>query len=80
MKPTVGRIVHFVLDEGKHAGEHRPAIVVRVWSDDLINIEVFTDGENDGYGQSLRDNIVWQTSVRRDDSHRPHTWHWPERE
>lgn len=48
----VGRIVNYVLPDGRSAGQVRPAIVVRVWNDvssDLIaqgycNLQVFTDG------------------------------------
>lgn len=47
----LGRIVHFVLANG----EHRPAIIVRVWPGeygndevkDGINAQVFLDGGND---------------------------------
>ncbi|MBS7539758.1 hypothetical protein, partial [Ancylobacter lacus] len=54
--PTVaaGRIVHYVLPAGsKRAGEVRPAIIVRPWSqisDDLsglVNLHIFLDGTND---------------------------------
>ena len=47
---TEGRIVHFVMPNG----EHRPAIVVRNWENELtppcegyVNLQVFTDGMND---------------------------------
>ena len=52
MKASIGRIVHFVLPNG----EHRPAIVVRVWPDEFLhnqqdttglNLQVFLDGTND---------------------------------
>ena len=33
--PSVGRIVHFVLPESsRYAGEHRPAVIVKVWDVD----------------------------------------------
>jgi len=49
---SIGRIVHFVLPNG----EHRPAIVVRVWPEEFpnnpddhtgLNLQVFLDGTND---------------------------------
>jgi hypothetical protein len=44
---TEGRIVHYVMPDG----EHRPAIVVKVWDHDgptgTANLQVFTDGTND---------------------------------
>jgi hypothetical protein len=51
-KISIGRLVHFVLPNG----EHRPAIVVRVWPDEFpnnteektgVNLQVFLDGTND---------------------------------
>lgn len=44
MKPSVGRIVHLI---GPHANSNgtdvAPAIITRVWSDDMINATVFPD-------------------------------------
>ncbi len=52
---AVGRIVHYVLESGHSKGEHRPAIVIRDWSnkttpgsDGMVQLQVFTDGWNDG--------------------------------
>ncbi len=52
---TEGRVVHYVLSEGRNEGQHRSAIVVRNWSnsdipgsDGMVNLMVFTDGYNDG--------------------------------
>jgi hypothetical protein len=80
MKPSIGRIVHYVLtaeDSPHHPGDHRPAIVVRVWSEDCVNLRVFCDGGNDRPdGQDL-----WITSATLDASAAAGgTWHWPERE
>jgi hypothetical protein len=79
---TEGRIVHFVLGDGPSAGQHRPAIVVRVWnpkatelsSRGTIQLQVFTDGSNDGL-----QNVEWRTSVGYSEDPQPYTWHWPER-
>ena len=88
---TEGRIVHYVLpdndDECRCPGEHRPAVVVKVWDDGygyddgVVNLQVFTDYTNDyprtsakSYGQ------VWATSVDFDEDEKlPGTWHWIER-
>lgn len=47
-----GRIVHYVLSEGRSKDEHRPAIIVKVWeshkAQGTVNMQVFTDGSNDG--------------------------------
>lgn len=75
---AVGRIVHFVLIGGRNEGEHRPAIIVRTWSDHdpgLVNLQVFTDKTNDGHDQC----VIWQTSIHHDpDEKQPGTWHFPE--
>ena len=68
---TVGRIVHYVMG----SGEHRPAIIVCVWNQEAgtSNLQVFTDGSNDG-----KVNVVWETSITRSNVPKPYTWHWPE--
>lgn len=71
---SIGRIVHYVLDE--HLDEHRPAIVVDVFSDTLCNLQVFTDGLKDRLP-----NVMWQLDVWQDENFKDHgTWHWPEGE
>lgn len=74
---TEGRIVHYVLPDGPHAGEHRPAIVVKVWSGNYVNLVVFMDGTNDGpeYSGCIR----WATSIEHSAEPKPNTWHWIER-
>lgn len=60
LRPTVGRIVHYVLPDGRSKGDHRPAIIVRVWGEDqvkagtlpasalgTVQLQVFTGGGND---------------------------------
>jgi hypothetical protein len=87
--PIIGRIVHYVLadDDTNRSGapgQHRPAIVVRVWPGeygnnecpDGVNLQVFLDGSNDiEPGQPT----LWKTSVEYSDEGKPGTWHWPER-
>lgn len=50
--PTVGRVVWYVVPEGRGQGEIRPAVVVRVFARDdgempLVNLAVLLDGHND---------------------------------
>ncbi len=71
---TVGRIVHYVLP-GK--GAIRPAIVVQVWPDGSVNLQVFTDGVNDGAHHAS--GLHWATSAHQSDTHEYGTWHWPPR-
>lgn len=80
-----GRIVHYVIPEGeRNAGEHRPAIVVRVWrvegkpqENGLCQLQVFFDGTNDGIPDTAP--IKWRTSVTYDAGASGGTWHWIER-
>ncbi len=92
---AVGRIVHYVLESGRCKGEHRPAIVVRNWKTEngMVQLQVFTDGMNDGFRESIAGmqsngeavalnfsaNTQWRTSVHYSDNKEPGTWHWPER-
>lgn len=76
----LGRIVHFVLP----SGIPRPAIVVRVWDNDVVNLQVFTDGINDSaLGLGTPANVVHQASIPHEvptaaKSLSPATWHWPD--
>jgi hypothetical protein len=74
---TEGRIVHYVIPEdGRNAGEHRAAMVVRVWQNGVCNLHVFWDGDNDG---AVVPNW-WITSVHYDETGtQGRTWHWIER-
>lgn len=86
MKPTIGRIVHYVQKKPAGYGEalvHLPAIIVAVWSDTSVNLQVFTDGSNSESGpNSNPPSAKWITSASFDssDTPQPYTWHWPERE
>lgn len=83
MKPSVGRIVHYVQKKPAGYGDgvnHLPAIVVAVWGPECINLQVFTDGTNSD--EANMSPVKWITSVSYDESSnpQPRTWHWPERE
>lgn len=88
---TEGRLVHYVLTEGPSKGQHRPALVVKVWRegeasypphDGTVQLAVFMDGTND-YAYTTKDidplygqMIQWKTSVLFDDkTFAPGTWH-----
>ena len=77
--PSIGRIVHFVLDSGNHAGEHRPAIIVKTWGDtpgSACQLQVFTDSDGSENSNDGPPNVLWKTS--RSQGVGPGTWHWPE--
>jgi len=80
--PSVGRIVHYVLPDWDDSishwskGDHRPAIIVRVWGAEMVQLQVFTDGSNDLQSGA---NVMWCTSVHQDETTKASgTWHWPE--
>jgi hypothetical protein len=77
---TEGRIVHFVLPNGPHRGEHRPAIIVKIWdpSQGCVQLQVFTDGAHDGDAYAA--GVYWATSVLYEAAgQEPRTWHWIEK-
>lgn len=65
MKPSVGRIVHYVNTQGEHCA----AIVTRVFSDTCVNLTVF-GSDNMTYGF---------TSILFNEGATAGSWHWPER-
>lgn len=73
-KPSIGRIVGFVLPEGhRRAGEVVPAIITRVWENaaKAVQLTPFEDLANDG--------LVCPeecSSVEHSVEPRPRTWHW----
>ena len=79
--PSLGRIVHYVLESGPGAGEHRPAIVVYVWSEITVNLQVFTDSPLAQNANDQKPPVMWKASISQDEEDkRGGTWHWPERE
>lgn len=76
VKPTVGRIVNYYPsknDPNHNSAEVLPAIIVRVWSNEVVNLKVINDGEVD----------FWKTSVALlpEDTFNPNgsMWSWPVR-
>jgi hypothetical protein len=55
MKPSVGRIVIARVEPVWNNGADLcPAIITRVWGDEMINVKLLPDGPQD---------VVWRTSV-----------------
>lgn len=72
MKPSIGRIVHFVNDPTQPP---IAAIIVAVWTDTCVNLRIFQDGSNTQPTQFSE----WVTSSTYDENTTPvaRTWHWP---
>ena len=51
-----------------HEGDVFPAVIVNVWSDDSVNLQVFLDGPD----------TFWATS-RKEADDKPGYWIWPPR-
>ena len=88
MKPTIGRIVHYVQEkpvpvayqskEGPRVLVHLPAIITAVWGDTCVNLQVFTDGTNSDEANMA--SVKWITSSSLDENAiLARSWHWPER-
>lgn len=80
--PTIGRIVHFVLDEGRNAGEHRPAMVVNI-DGGRADLVVFVNGKEDfpsfvSASPGIA-SVIWKQGVLRSEGGMLGMWHWPER-
>ncbi len=75
---TEGRMVHYVLPDGPSAGQHRPAVVVRVWDSGFVNLLVFRDGYND-VEEPTANIVLWVTSVEYNEHGIGRTWHWIEK-
>ena len=74
--PCIGDYVHYVLPAGKQKGEVRPALIVRVWNKELVNLVVFVDGTNDFAGEVLSGSTtLWATSIQHNSTGVPGTWH-----
>ena len=75
----IGAEVFFVLSSGFSTGQRRPAVVVRDWGNNLVNLQVFVDGFNDfASGDIGSDGPSWATSVQDAPaaSRELGTWHW----
>jgi hypothetical protein len=87
MKPSIGRIVHYVQEkppqyqsaDGPKQFVNLPAIITAVWGDTCVNLQVFSDGSNSEIDGTNFRSVKWITSASLDESEtpQPRTWHWP---
>lgn len=76
-KPSVGRIVHYTFFDRYGNPATRPAIVTRVWNDHTVNLQVFTDGEDDH--EEAASGVWRRSSVTHNQSPCAGFWSWPPR-
>ena len=61
-KPSVGRVVHVLVDPAaNNSSDIAPAVITRVWRDDYINARILHDGPVVGAPQANRQE--WVTSI-----------------
>lgn len=73
-KPSLGGIVFtFLAPEENNGADVAPAIITRVWSDDMVNITVFPDA---GYGPIRKTSVKLVESQPGEPG--PACW-WPPR-
>jgi hypothetical protein len=86
-----GRIVHYVMPNGKHV----PAVITAVWNENgLVNLQAITDGSNslpysqpekelfENFGidlEQVKHGHIWRTSRSYSEDPKADTWHWIER-
>lgn len=75
----VGMIVHYVLSgEAASIGQHRPALVVRLRGDGLVDLTAITAPDD---GARYASGWFYAANVAQDETDKaPGTWHWPETE
>ena len=72
MKPSIGRIVHYVsygTPGGESPPEHRAAIVTAVREDEAVSLCILNP-----MGLFFNERVLFHVDAV------PGTWHWPERE
>jgi len=74
---TEGKMVHVVLENG----EHRPAVIVKVWSEETgcSNLQMFTDSPPEANLNDCLPQVKWLTSFVYSEEPILNTWHWMEK-
>ena len=65
--PSIGRIVHYVDEHGRH----NAAIITEVVSPEYVHLQSF---DNKASGSWLHKNVLFD-----DTGIKSYSWHWPER-
>ncbi len=80
--PTVGEVVHYVLEDGYPKDVCRPALIVQVWGnspESVVNLTVFPDWSNDTFkpdgSPENASGLRWKTSRVHSTERASYTWH-----
>ncbi len=80
MKPSLGRIVLVPASAlpgyANNGGAHAPAVITRVWADDLVNVRVLLDGNDTAWLTSVR---LHESEAALRDAGQPVGCFWPPR-
>lgn len=79
MKPSIGRIAHFVQN-----GVHYAAVIVKVWTDTCVNLRVLPNGSDTITPGALdKEDIAHSVNLNQPCEHcgtcKEWSWHWPEK-
>lgn len=70
MKPSVGRVVHYIPGvQPDNSSPCRAALITEVVSDELVHLVAF----------SAHDSAHWHNVPNSEPIHGRGSWHWPER-
>lgn len=83
-RPSLGRIVIVpVTPQENNEATLAPAVITRVWSNEMINVRVLVDGSQVLWKTSVRlfpdADSMWDTHTSQDASQPPHAAYWPSR-
>ena len=70
--PSIGRVVHYV----NEAGAHQAAIIVKVWSNECVNLHVLPD-YSDTHEAVGKTSVLYHDEGPDSPAH-PYSWHWCE--
>jgi hypothetical protein len=77
--PTLGRVVHFVLPDGKHKGSHRLAFITNEPMSLVVNLLVVADTDDDFPDYPPTNTCRCRCVSYDGPGRRSGSWHWPER-
>jgi hypothetical protein len=72
----IGEVVGWVVPNGPYRGEVRPALVLRIWTPETVNLMAFPDSNTAGTSNDMLPSPMWATSSTFDPKKtNPGSWH-----